>query len=89
MDTGEKMMQTLTEQDQTQQQTKVGVTSTMKATIKVNRLGISINDTVKDMEEMLMKLPKLKYNLHKYNYDSDETIAYYPVSEDMPKKPMK
>ena len=38
------------------------------------------------MEEMLVKLPKPKYNLPEPEYDSDETIAYYPVSEDLSKK---
>ena len=61
----------------------------MKATIEVNKLDISINDTVKVMEEMLMKLPKSKYNHHEYDYDSDETIAYYLVSNDMQKKAHK
>ena len=58
----------------------------MNATIEVNKLEFNINDTVKVMEEMLIKLPKSKYKQHKDNYDSDETNAYYPVSKYMPKK---
>ena len=85
-ETDDKTIKTLTEQDQTQNQTKMGAALTLKVTIKVNKLDISINDTVKVTEEMLMRLPKSKYNLHEYSYDSDETIAYYPVSDDMPKK---
>ena len=38
------------------------------------------------MDEMLMKLPKSKYSVLETEYDSDKTVTYYPLFEELPKK---
>ena len=84
--TTEQTKRDLFDQNKTRKPIRMDENVKLQAALKVDKLNISINDTVKVTEEMLVKLPKSRYNLPKPEYDSNETIAYYPISEDLPKK---
>ena len=53
--------------------------------IEINKLDINVSGTVIVTVEMLEKLPSSKHDAS--GYDSDKTVIYFPLKDNLPKQP--